>query len=340
MHKRSFLLLLLSFLCLNLSLPADDLISADPHEVLDLIASTQHISEHLESIRAYAENLSAGETRDSIFRNTGLRLYMSGDLETAVSFLRKADTDSRLLAAHAALLIGNSNLSSSILQEIIRNVDTPAVRQQAITILGLSRIADGNELSAVSIFEPYRMQPEQILVPELLYVLIRYELTLDQERRKDPGEYYRILQSRFPDHPVTSLSRNFLRDGSGSGQRIVNMPSPEIFLFSSVPQIPEAPSEDMVVETETADIADGPSGIQIGSFGLKENAEHMAREMEEKGFPVLIDEQQRSDRLYYSVIVPLSSGYHQILRDSFGSTDPERIYLEIRSAGYDGFRIY
>ncbi|AFG37671.1 SPOR domain-containing protein [Spirochaeta africana] len=348
-----------------------DLADAEYQDVILLIAAATDLEPYLDGLQRFAEDRDSATERNSIYRDLGMRAYLLGDIEGAARYLAKAhtstypDIDSLLLAAHAAYLVGQYDTAQEHIQHILNSSDVTAVRQQALTVLGLMRIAAGHDLAAVSIFEPFRSSPEQVAVPELLYVLVRYELTLDASMRRDPGEYFRVLQDRFPDHPVTELTREFLRSGSrGSDGLVTQMPTPEFFLFAHRTAAAETgplpdrsaeregdprPGADRAAETggdaaqDTATDAapeDGPRGIQVGSFGLRENAEHMRTDMEEAGFPVLIEEQQRSDRLYYSVIIPLTGRHAETLADSFGTADQERIYLEIRAAGYDGFRVY
>ncbi len=326
--------------------------TASVSEVLQFIAVSPDVSDNEDALIRYAENADPVEG-SKIYRELGLRAYLLGEIPAAAEYLSMAsdetriDPDSLLLSAHANFLLGRHDSAQNQIQRILRHSDSDAIRQQALTVLGLSRISAEEELAAISIFEPFRSNPEQIVVPELLYVLIRYELTLDPQVRRDPGSYYHILRRRFSSHPVTQLARSFLESGGGADGDIVHIPTPEVFLFSNLieettnPDLPDADSETSSSSgDETPQVPNIPRGIQVGSFGLLENAEYLQQDLQSAGFPVEIEQQQRGDRLYYSVIVPLTEEYTDTLMENLNTVEPEQIYLQIKSQGYDGFRIY
>ncbi len=307
----------------------------------------QQIQAHndIEDLDALVQDIEQcnDQQRIRLFRQLGMRFYLLGDISKAADFLGRAyssdyiDEDSLLLAAHAYLLLGNYQDSRMNVERLLERTNNPAMRQQAMAILSLCLLATGSELEAKAILEPYRNMPQQVRIPELFYILIRYELTLSAEDRNDPGEYFSLLQERFPAHPVTSLARTFLRGGSAARGDVTVLPSPEIFLFSQsvidnhedIAENGEPTNQEQDTAATTAAVV---RGIQIGSFGLRENAEYLANDLETHDFSVVIEEQQRSDRLYYSVLViPQSNAVEQ---------DIQSLYMRIKAAGYDGFRVY
>ena len=318
--------------------------NASADEIFQFIAVAPDIEPYMEPIERIAAKLPQADS-NAIYRDIGMRLYLLGDIEAASRYLVRGDTEARVLGAQALVLLGEYQEAEELAAQILRNSSSSAVRQQAMTLMGSIYLQSDKELSALGIFEPFRYQPDSVLVPELLYLLMQYELQTNENATLD--QYYTVLKDTFPNHPVTQIAGRMIGDRQSFDVAYKLIPTPEMLLFSVSPSLSmqeDASSQyvtdsSAVVSGETEDY-ERPRGIQVGSFGVRENAEYMADDIDQAGFPVTIEEQQRDDLIFYSVVIPVGEEHRSELESRFGTDSIEQIHLELRGAGFDGFRIY
>ena len=136
---------------------------------------------------------------------------------------------------------------------------------------------------------------------------------------------------------------------AGTEGRISRLPSPALILTDGTPLSAAAAGEERdsratspVAGQESNDASENggdsqpaesndrpePSGVQVGSFRDRENAEYMARDVGNLGFTVSIRERERSGRLYHQVLVfP-------------GEATAQNTVVRLKEHGFEGFLVF
>ena len=135
------------------------------------------------------------------------------------------------------------------------------------------------------------------------------------------------------------LLKNFIAPESKS--RITPLPLPSLFFseatlsFTSPAPPARAPQTGEEAGMEKVEKSSPPpraTGIQVGSFSQKENAEYLAKDLQTIGFPVFVKQSQRTDGSFlYRTIVPLPTD---------PSENPQTLLIELKEHGYEGFFIF
>ena len=110
------------------------------------------------------------------------------------------------------------------------------------------------------------------------------------------------------------------------------MPSPSLLLDATIARSPTSPAPATTlseVSTDSAVFEDQSTRVQTGSFSVRENAEFAMADLVAAGFRVSIEERIVSGTSYYRVLIP-----------EVASDNLDRVLLELREKGFEGFPIY
>ena len=157
-----------------------------------------------------------------------------------------------------------------------------------------------------------------------------YTLTGALGLKEEQESYRGILEKKG------GLLKNFITPGEKS--RITPLPLPSLFFSEATlpvtspplaPQKEEGAGMGKAVKSSASPLA---TGIQVGSFSQKENAEYLAKDLRAVGFPVLVKQHQQKDgSLLYRTIV--------LLKSDFPET-PQTVLIKLKEHGYEGFFIF
>jgi cell division protein FtsN len=107
------------------------------------------------------------------------------------------------------------------------------------------------------------------------------------------------------------------------------LPSLSVFIGSQEETGVTATEETSVVPEEADAQEAAFLSIQTGSYSVRENAEYALKDLKAAGFSAEIRERTIGDTVYYRVIIP-----------DIGSDDVEKVILELKEKGFEGFRVY
>lgn len=154
----------------------------------------------------------------------------------------------------------------------------------------------------------------------LLYFL--YTVTGALGLKKEQETYREALEKSG------GLLKNFI---APEGKiRITPLPLPSLFFSEATLSVvsPAAGMEKVVKSSAPPK----PTGIQVGSFSQKENAEYLAKDLRTLGFPVVVKQSQRKDGSFlYRTIVPLSID---------PSENQQTVLIKLKEHGFEGFFIF
>lgn len=140
---------------------------------------------------------------------------------------------------------------------------------------------------------------------------------------KNEQEAYRVELEK-----KGSLLKNFIAPDSKS--RITPLPLPSLF-FSEATLSAASPAAGMEKGAK-ASAPPKPTGVQVGSFSQKENAEYLAKDLRTLGFSVLVKQSQRKDgSLLYRTIVPLPTDLPE---------NQQTVLIKLKEHGFEGFFIF
>ena len=82
----------------------------------------------------------------------------------------------------------------------------------------------------------------------------------------------------------------------------------------------------------SADSSPRPTGIQVGSFSVRDNAEHLAKDLRGFGFPALVKQSQWKDGAFlYRTVVPLRTTPPE---------NPQTVLIKLKEHGFEGFFLF
>jgi len=165
----------------------------------------------------------------------------------------------------------------------------------------------------------------------LLYFL--YTVTGTLGLKKEQATYREALEK------IGGLLKNFVSpDGK---TRITPLPLPSLFFSDATLPVASDTPPPLTLRTiegtgmEKVTKSSPPpraTGIQVGSFSQKENAEYLARDLRTLGFPILVKQGQRKDGSFlYRTIVPLPTD---------PSENPQTVLIKLKEHGFEGFFIF
>lgn len=146
--------------------------------------------------------------------------------------------------------------------------------------------------------------------PGSLYVL--WELSHFLGETKNAETITNFLTKAYPE----SLELKLIE------KKINNYPSVHRFLF--LKKYPEGPAASAEKPSQITD----PGFIQIGSFADRENAEYRKKDADKAGFSAVIREVTVNNRVYYRLLIPVSSD------------DIQRMLLILKDKGFEGYPVY
>ncbi|GAB4370130.1 MAG: hypothetical protein Kow009_06680 [Spirochaetales bacterium] len=163
----------------------------------------------------------------------------------------------------------------------------------------------------------------------LLYFLYEVTGTLGQ---KEEQELYRTMLEK-----QGGLLNHFL--SARGNKRIIPMPLPSLFFSGAVPletfPVSETSPEPMQVSKEQGnETIPSPriTGIQLGSFSHRENAEYLARDVKKLGFPSIVQQSTRKDgSVLYRTIVPVRTESPE---------NSQTLLIRLKEHGYEGFFLF
>jgi tetratricopeptide (TPR) repeat protein len=216
-------------------------------------------------------------------------------------------------------------------QHIIGNSEDGGLRRQATAQKARIQQLEGKQVEALQTAQQLYNERKSLPADVLYSLWILY--------RSVPGESdyssYAVaveaeLSERFPDSPeyglITRENSPALTVENALGLRSVVTTNseaevPRDGLDSSGPQNSTNAERPPELEKSTA--------IQTGSFRDAENARYMQRTLEEEGFTALVTQAKVGEAIYYRVLVPIP----------FGGSE-ERIILELKEKGFEGYPVY
>jgi hypothetical protein len=294
------------------------LLSGDPGfltELDRLISTTSSVSAVHQFLDRYLEQAASGDFVGEISRRKALLYELEGEYEAGRNILAPLGETilfegpeplavdlARLEFEMGELGAAEERLGRLTGQQVIRKT----LREISILRCRIS-LAQKHESSFDSCLETLEREGWRDM---------SLALSLQWAKEKgDAAEVERISAALKEEYPLVwdSLSAT---DG-----RVSQYPSPALIL-SGTPE-PSVPAPEPTV-AETAE----PLGVQVGSFGDRENAEYMARDVGELGFSVSIRSRERNGGTYYQVLV------------SPGDATPQNTVLRLKEHGLEGFLVF
>ncbi len=173
----------------------------------------------------------------------------------------------------------------------------------------------------------------------LLYFL--YTVTEALGMKKEQDTYRAALEKNG------GLLKHFIFSDEKEKSKITPLPLPSLF-FSRIPRdtafdhgkaapLPSTLSSPSPPPRNGGATAISPSspkatGIQVGSFSHKENAEYLAKDLQAFGFSALVKQSQRKDGSFlYRTIVPLRLD---------PPDNPQTILVKLKEHGFEGFFLF
>ena len=269
------------------------------------------------------------------YRHVAAIAELSGRLQSALEYYGKAGAlgheESEFQAAAILYELGRIAEAEERARRLVFGAGDYSVRRRATGVVARCMAADGRTAEALSLLSTVAAIDEtEHLEPETLLLLLR--LAEDEGRGDLAERTRRRLGELFP----------------GSIELALAAADPtSITLAPSLPELLERPLEPPAQqvggrEGDTRARPDAgplpsagrveestPIGVQIGSFRDLENAEYMARDLRQRGFTVEILSSRRNDAELHRVVVPTVTGQ-----------DPQRLLMELKSNGVEGFLLF
>lgn len=263
------------------------------------------------------------ETLHDMYVNLAGIEEILGNLESAQKYYQSAslalpkNKDFGSLLASAVLLfeLGNyrgAEAQATVIKETCR---VEKIVESAEVLL--SRVFFATERDEKALQIAFSLMRKERLQPSALLWII--EISGIQEKDDLRTRARELLLSQYPDSPEAAIQ-------NGKAGRV---PSPSVFLGLTQRGGDETSSETQTaVISETLEESTAVS-VQTGSYSVRENAEYALKDLEDEGFAAEIKERTIGEKIYYRVLLT------GVLPETV-----ERVILELKEKGFEGFRVY
>lgn len=298
----------------------------NPIEALDLMATFLPVLER--DTERHTLLLDMARLEEQVGRLQKAQLHYQ-----SAAFTGRLARDYRALFHSMLILIelGDYEYAMVQAQQIIGNTEDGALSLQATAQKARIQQLEGRQIEALQtaqqLYNGRKSLPADVLYS--LWILFR-SIPGDSDYSSSADAVEKELSERFPDSPeyglITRENSPAPTVESALGLRSVVTADSEAEELrdgpdSSEPQVNSDAAKPPELEKSTA--------IQTGSFRDAENARYMQRTLEEEGFTALVTQAEVGEAIYYRVLVPIP----------FGESE-ERIILQLKEKGFEGYPIY
>lgn len=250
---------------------------------------------------------------------------ITGNLESAQKYYQSAsltipgkkDFSSLLSSAVLLFELGDYRGAEAQATVIIETCRIDELVSGAELLLSRTFFATDREDKSLQIaFDLLKKDPITLQPAALLWIV---ELSSYLEKNDLKKRAIEILLTSFPDTPEAAIY---------SGE-IGRVPSPSLFFGLRQAKIGLS-AEEIAVENEAADSEKTiVLSIQTGSYSVRDNAEYALKDLEKEGFTAEIKERKVGDSVYYRVLIV-----------DVNSENVDKVILELKEKGFEGFRVY
>lgn len=213
---------------------------------------------------------------------------------------------------------------------IVANLSkNPVLKKKAIFLLARVFASTGREKEALRIGKLLCEDPTNTEGNEKI-LLFLYRLALAEKRENEAELFLSRLEKEYGSSPEFK--------GTSEGSRVHAFPSPSSLLTAPVPSSAQkslsAGPTASPVKTPGQDLKTSATGIQTGSFSVKENADYFAKDLEALGFPAIVREAKASDGIHiFKVIIPLPP-------NETNTEGSQRLMIRLKEKGIEGFLFF
>jgi len=295
---------------------------------LELASLLSYIPAKRDVLVAALRSATPGRERHTTLRELAVTSEQLGDLPSAQRYYRDAsfalpdekDFESLLSSALISFELADYRNAEAQSRVITETGKSPSLQLRSEVLLSRIYVATNRDELALSLLiDSAGESPREDLQADGLFWLHRIALG---SRAALANEALELLQTRYPDSIETAIALD----------RASRMPSPSLLLDATIARSPTslAPATTLSeVSTDSAVFEDQSTRVQTGSFSVRENAEFAMADLVAAGFRVSIEERIVSGTSYYRVLIP-----------EVASDNLDRVLLELREKGFEGFPIY
>ncbi|MBN1686143.1 MAG: SPOR domain-containing protein [Spirochaetales bacterium] len=244
---------------------------------------------------------------------TAQRYYQSASLAVP----GKKDFQSLLSSAMLLFETGNYRGAEAQATVIMETCTVERIVQDAKVLLSRVYFASEREQKALQVATGLMNDKNESLdTAALLWIA---ELAAFMDKPELSAKAADLLLSEYPESPEAQVFTGTVR----------RLPSFSVFIGRrqetvSGPSVQSTPASEPVEAEKVAVLS-----VQTGSYSIRENAEYALKDLQAEGFSAEIRERAVGETVYHRVLIP-----------DIEADEVERVILELKEKGFEGFRVY
>jgi tetratricopeptide (TPR) repeat protein len=289
-------------------------------------------------LEKYAGLPQARQVQSEILGKTATLYEITGDLVKAQTLFEQAyyaypdEATFPFLFRSARLLfeLGEFQKSEDRARVVANLCKNSVTKKRAAFLLTRILAATGSPEDALRVALRLTEDPSNRTDNESIFLFI-FSLADGLNREPEKNLALQRLAADYPDSPEFRLAR---RAGA-----VKPFPTPSALLnpftapVSRQEAVPQTPSAPPAVTPEAAP-PPAVTGVQTGSFSVKENADYMMRDLRSMGFAAEIREAAgRTGAPVYKVVIPIN-------RSQSNSEETQRLLIRLKDKGIEGFLLF
>lgn len=324
----------------------------------------------LNLLETYTPAVENPQDRHTLLYNRALLLEMLGRIEDALAVYGELPAYGQVLYKRALLFFEQGNLQEAEeqLRVIDADLDDKEIKARALNLQARLYLATGRQDQAERAFEMLCRDFMDVSGTPA-FLLAYFDYLLAAERRPEAEALLESLREKFPASPEYRLALNGWQSGrpgtpeaevSGEG-KVRYAPAPWRLLaplqegsgwtgavagtetgtetetetgtaLAETERTPAPPSVTPQGQQTGPEAVQPPPAVlvQVGSFGVAENAHYLQRDLAERGFTAHIAEVSLAGKVYYRVLIGPEGS----------PEEAQQLLLRLKDAGFEGVMLW